>query len=62
MAEEATGNWKLIDDRMKVMLPFYNQVDKTRKRLNLTEFKLMDFDGKNKLDDVINVTENKSVN
>lgn len=52
--------WKLIDDRKKALQGFYDQVDKARKRLNLEEYKLTDFDGKTNLDDVINVTENKS--
>ncbi len=64
MAEviEATGTWKMIDERQKVLQDFYNQVDKTRLRLNLHPFQIKDFKGENNLDDVINVTENKSVN
>ncbi len=54
------NTWELIDVRMKAMQPFYNQVDKTRKRLNLTPFTLTDFNGKDTLQDVINVTENRS--
>jgi hypothetical protein len=52
--------WELINKRMTAMDAFYKQVDKTRKRLNLGKFELTDFDGKTKLIDVINVTENRS--
>ena len=52
--------WALIDSRVKAMQPFYDQVDKTRKRLKLTPFAATDYDGKTTMKDVINVTENKS--
>jgi hypothetical protein len=53
--------WEIIDNQKTlVMQPFYNQVDRTRKRLNLTPFELTDYNGKDKLDDVLNVTENRS--
>ncbi len=54
--------WQMIDNRVKVMQPFYTQVDKTRRRLNLTKFEMTNFNGKDILDDVVNVTENKSIN
>ena len=52
--------WSLISDRQKALQSFYNQVDKTRNRLNLTPFKMLNYDGKTKMDDVIIVTENQS--
>ena len=55
-----SDTWTMISDRQKAMGKFYEQVDKTRKRLNLEEYRLLDFDGKTPLSDVINVTENRS--
>ena len=53
--------WQMIDDHInKVMKPFYDQVDKTRKRLNLTLYKMLDPLTGKELDDVIIVTENRS--
>jgi len=54
--------WTLISGRQTALSPFYNQVDKTRKRLNLTPFKMLNYDGKTAIDDVIIVTENQSSN
>lgn len=53
--------WKLIDDRKDAMTGFYKQVDNTRKRLNLTPFEMIDPLSKAPMDDVVIVTENKSV-
>lgn len=53
--------WEIIEARKKVLDGFYKQVDKTRSRLNLEKFQLTHFDRKTKLDNVINVTENRSV-
>ena len=52
--------WTMITERQKVMDGFYKQVKKTRSRLNLDPYALLDFDGKTALSDVINVTENRS--
>ena len=57
---ETQDIWALIEARVKAMEPFYGQIDKTRKRLNLTPFAMKTFDGKNNLGSVINVTENRS--
>lgn len=55
------GNtWELIDKRQTALQPFYNQVDKTRSRLRLTEFELKDPLTGLKVPDAIVVTENKS--
>jgi hypothetical protein len=55
--------WDVIDTQFNtVMKPFYNNVDKTRKRLNLTPYVMYDYDGKTKIDDVLIVTENRSAN
>ncbi len=55
------NTWGMIDNQFnKVMRPFYDQVDKTRKRLNLTPFKMIDPLSKTELDDVVIVTENRS--
>src|SRR3990167_4412189 len=55
-----SDTWTMISARQKAMQKFYDQVDATRKRLNLEPYLLTDFDGKTKLDDVVNVTENRS--
>jgi len=55
-----SDTWTMVSARQKAMQKFYDQVDATRKRLNLEPYSLTDFDGKTKLDDVINVTENRS--
>lgn len=55
-----SDTWTMITDRQKVFEGFNKQVDATRSRLNLDPYYLYDFDGKTKLSDVINVTENRS--
>lgn len=52
--------WTIINTRMEALDKFYQQVDKTRKRLKLEKFTLTDFDGKTELKDVISITENRS--
>ncbi len=54
------STWDMIDRQNKVLTPFYKQVDATRKRLNLTPYKMTDPLSGKELKDVINVTENLS--
>ncbi len=55
------STWDMIDNHVtNVMQPFYARVDKRRKRLNQTPYKMIDPLSKAAMDDVIIVTENRS--
>jgi len=57
----AESTWATITSRMAALDPWYKRVDIDRNRLRLHPFQLKNYDNKTKLEDVINVTENKSV-
>jgi len=50
----------MIDSRMRDLKGLTDKMDKVKDRLYLSAYSLLDFDGKTPLNDVINVTENKS--
>ena len=52
--------WATIDNQVTAMQSFYDGIDKTRKRLNLTPYEMKDPLTKQKMDDVVIVTENRS--
>ena len=55
----AKDTWAEITDRMTALYPLHKRMDLTKEMAYMADFKLMTFDGKKKLDNVINVTGNK---
>jgi len=52
--------WEIISDRMTGMKKQYDRMDASRKLAYLEDYKLMGFDGKQEMKQVINVTGNKA--
>ncbi|MBU0959713.1 MAG: hypothetical protein KKB31_07240 [Nanoarchaeota archaeon] len=58
MADNTT--WDKIQQRMSALSPLHTRMDETEKMLNMEDFELKSFDGKKKLDNVVNVTGNRA--